>query len=494
MPSNLPLLRSKPILRAHAEKHNPGTILFNHRVVDFKDEGDAVLVHVETVDGRQLMYRAQYVFGADGGKTVGAALGIQMEGPKQLRKMVSVHFKADLSQYWDDRTRIAHFANPESGSGRRSGSMLPLGPSWGRHSEEWQMHFSTDVGAPEFSIEDAKPRVRVLLKLPDLEWEVVTVSSWVMERVLADSYRKGRIFIGGDSAHRHPPTTGLGINTAVQDAHNIAWKLALVLKGKASPSLLGTYESERRPIGKQITDWAFFTWKNHGVIAAAIGLQEAQLECNRIHFEALLDETSEIGKASRATLQNVINSQVIEFGAHEMDLGLFYPHGCVIADGTSPPPPDPIHEKYTPTTTPGHCLPHVWLEREAKAFSTHDLIGQNGDFLLITDRDGQPWVGAATQAAKERNIGIRIAQITGPFKGVGENEYLDPEGRWELLEGFNKGGAILVRPDNIIGWRALGPGNSSAVSPAFDKILGTSEVSVDGHGVDKFWNKWNNPR
>jgi 2,4-dichlorophenol 6-monooxygenase len=486
MPSNLPLLRSEPILRAHAEKHNPGKILFNHKVVDFKDEGDAVLVHVETVDGRQLVYRAQYVFGADGGKTVGAALGIEMEGLKQVLQMVSVHFKADLSQYWDDRTCIAHFANPGSGSGIRSGSMLQLGPSWGRHSEEWQVHFRSNVGAPEFSIEVAKSRVRDLLKLPDLELEVVTVSSWVMEAVLADSYRKGRIFIGGDSAHRHPPTTGLGLNNAVQDAHNIAWKLALVLKGKASPSLLGTYESERRPIGKQITDWAFFTFRNHGVIAAAIGLQEGQHERNRIHFEALLDETSEIGKASRATLQNVINSQVIEFGAHEMDLGLFYPHGCVVADGTSHPPPHPTHQKYTPTTTPGHRLPHVWLEREGKAFSTHDLIGQNGDFLLITDRNGQSWVGAARQAGKERNIGIRIAQITGPCKGVKENEYLDSEGRWELLKGFSKGGAIFVRPDNIVGWRALGPGNASAISAAFDKILGTSEVSVMGHGLDKF--------
>jgi 2,4-dichlorophenol 6-monooxygenase len=452
------------------------------------------LVHVESREGKILTYRAQYVFGADGGKLVGPALGIQMEGPKQLRKMSSVHFKCDMSQYWDDRTCIAHFANPESGSGRRSGSMLPHGPSWGRHSEEWQMHFSTDVGAAEFSREDAKPRVRALLKLPELELEVITVSNWVLETVLADSYRKGRVFIGGDATHRHPPTTGLGLNTAVQDAHNIAWKLSLVLKGKASPSILDTYEIERRPIGKQITDWAFFTWKNHGVIAAAIGLQEGQLERNLAHFTALLDENSEIGSASRATLQNIINSQVIEFGAHEMDLGLFYPDGCFTADGTSAPSMDPTHERYTPTTRPGHRLPHVWLEREGKTFSTHDVLGQNGDFLLITDRDGDSWVEAARQAAKARYCGLGIAQITGPFKGVRKDEYLDPEGRWESVKGFKRGGAILVRPDSIIGWRASGPGNSHSISEAFDKILGRSKPFANGHGVDKFWNRWNNPK
>jgi 2,4-dichlorophenol 6-monooxygenase len=481
LPSNLPLLRSEPIFRAIAEQNNPGKILFSHSVIDFQDEGDSVIVHVESGDGRQLTYRAQYLFGADGGKTTVPKLGIEMEGPKKLRQMLSAHFKCDLSQYWDDRTCIAHFANPESGSGGRSGSMLPLGPSWGRHSEEWQMHFTTEVGAPEFSIEEAKPRVRALLKLPDLELEVIGVASWVMERVLANSYRKGRVFIGGDSAHRHPPTTGLGLNTAVQDAHNIAWKLALVLKGKASPSILDTYEIERRPVGKQITDWAFFTWKNHRVIAAAIGLQEGQLETNRLNFSALLDENSEIGRASRATLQNVVNSQVIEFGAHEMDLGLYYPEGCFSPDGTAAPPMDPTHQKYTPTTRPGHRLPHVWLERQGNTFSTHDLTGQNGDFLLITDRDGGAWVTAAKQAAETKGVGLRVAQITAPFRGVKEEEYLDPEGTWELVKGVNTGGAILVRPDNVVGWRSFGPGKPDEISAVFDKILGFSQAAVNGH-------------
>ena len=135
---------------------------------------------------------------------------------------------------------------------------------------------------------------------------------------------------------------------------------------------------------------------------------------------------------------------------------------------------------YTPTTRPGHRLPHIWLERQGKLFSTHDLVGQTGDFLLITDRDGGAWVESAKQAAKSKGVGLRIAQITGPFNGVREGEYVDPEGRWEFVKGFNSGGAILVRPDNIVGWRSFSPGKPKGISDAFDKILGFTQISVDG--------------
>src|SRR5258708_2718600 len=110
MPSNLPLLRSEPVFRAFAEERNPGKVLFSHTVTDFKDEGDYAIVHVESRDGKQSTYCAKYLVGADGGKTIGPKLGIEMDGPKQLRTVISTHFKADLSQYWDDRMCIAHFA------------------------------------------------------------------------------------------------------------------------------------------------------------------------------------------------------------------------------------------------------------------------------------------------------------------------------------------------------------------------------------------------
>lgn len=474
MPSNIPLLRSEPIFRTIAEERNPGKIFYSHKVTDFKDEGEHVIVYVENKDGKKSTYRAKYLVGADGGKTVGPKLGIEMEGPKQLRNVVSTHFKADLSQYWDDRTCIAHFANPEGGALFRSGSMLPLGPTWGRYSEEWQMHFSQGVNDPPLAREDAAQRIRALLKLPDLKLELLTISNWVQERVLASRYQQGRIFIGGDAAHRHPPTTGLGLNTAVQDAHNLAWKLAYVLKGKASTKILDTYEPERRAIGKRNCDWAYFTWKRHAVIGAAIGLQPGQIEANKLHFTNMFDENSEIGQATRASLQHVINGQVVEFGSHDMDLGFIYPKGAFVPDGTNPPPSDPTRQKYTPTTRPGHRLPHSWIERNGTIYSTTDLVGPEGDFVLITDRQGTAWIEAAKKAAKAKGVGLRVVQITEPYKGVEKGEYLDPDAHWAEIKGIGNGGGILVRPDNIIGWRSVGKAGSGPqeiLSNVFDTIL-----------------------
>lgn len=459
-------------MRQKAEEKNPGKVLFSHNITGFEDKGDHVLVQFEDDQGKKKMCRTQYLVGADGGKTIGPALGIEMQGVTNLRRVVSAHFKADLSQYWDDRTGIAHFANPEYGMGMRGGSLLPHGPTWGRHSEEWQMHISIEFGQPMLAKDEFVGRIRDLLKLPNLQVELLSSSEWVMERVLADRYQQGRVFVGGDAAHRHPPTTGLGLNTAVQDAHNLAWKLASVIHGTASPSLLDTYQSERLPIGKRNCDWAMFTARCHRFIGAAIGLEEGQPEANKAQVARILDE-SEIGKATRAQIQYIIDGQAIEFHAHEMDLGFSYTQGALVPDGSDPPPSDPRQQVYTPSTHPGCRLPHAWLEHKGKTLSTQDLLGPHGDFLLITDQDGTAWVEAAREAAKSKKIGLRVARIVQPLgRKAGEDEYCDVDQEWEKLKGFKSGGAILVRPDSIVAWRSRGPGDGVQILKAFEHILG----------------------
>ncbi|KAK5222253.1 hypothetical protein LTR72_006510 [Exophiala xenobiotica] len=481
LPTNLPLLRSEPILRDIAESRNPGKVLFQHTVTDFEEKGDSVIVHVTDKESTKHTYRATYLVGADGGKTIGPKIGVEMEGPRGLRKVVSTHFRADLSKYWDDRTGIAHFCNPSLGLGMRSGSMLPLGPTWGRYSEEWQMHFAIGADDPSFPREEAASRIRQLLKLPDLQLEILSLSNWILERVLATKYQQGRVFIGGDSAHRHPPTTGLGLNTAVQDAQNLAWKLAYVLQGKASSRLLETYEKERRPIGKINCDWALFTSQRHHVIGKAIGLEDGKSEVNEAHFLDMFDKDSEIGKATRAYLQYVVDGQKVEFAAHEMDLGFVYPEGPFVPDGSPTPRCDPLHQIYTPTTRPGHRLPHVWLNQHGKKVSTHDLVGIEGNFLLITDRDGMEWVQAAQKAARARSLRLNVAQIVEPLDKPSDEEYVDFEEHWAEVKSIGARGAILVRPDNIVAWRAPGPGSAQTIADAFDQILGNSaKVTVNG--------------
>lgn len=428
-----------------------------------------------------MSYRSNYLVGADGGKTVGPKIGVEMEGPGGLRKIVSTHFKADLSVYWDDRTGIAHFCNPVMGAGMRSGSILPLGPTWGRYSEEWQMHFAINPEDPVFPRDEAVNRIRQLLNLPKLEIEVLSLSNWVLERVLASKYRQGRVFIGGDSAHRHPPTTGLGLNTAVQDSHNLAWKLSLVLKGKAPSDILDSYEVERLPIGRINCDWAFFTSQRHHVIAKAIGIEDGQPETNKANFLRMFHDDSEIGKASRAYLQYVIDGQKVEFAAHEMDLGFVYQQGLLVPDGSPAPPRHAMHQVYTPTARPGHRIPHAWLDNQGKRVSTHDLVGPEGHFLLITGRNGTMWAAAARRAAKLRSIGLNVAQIVEPMDQPTNEEYVDLESQWTEVKGFDTDGAILVRPDNIVAWRSAGVGQAQDISDAFDQILGLkSYFTVNG--------------
>ena len=214
---NLPLYRMEPILRQHAEAKNAGRILFDHLVQDFQEDGDHVQVSVKDIHGNITKYRAQYLIGADGGRTVGPKLGIGRQGPTGLVDMVSVHFNADLSEYWDDRFFACHLINGNAETVFASGAIVPMGPNWGKFSQEWIFHFGFALDDEHrFQEKELIPQIRNLLKIPDLEIKPIATSHWIIERTLADTYRVGRVFIAGDAAHKRPPTTGLGLNTAIE--------------------------------------------------------------------------------------------------------------------------------------------------------------------------------------------------------------------------------------------------------------------------------------
>ena len=448
--ANLPLCRMEPILRQLAAERNPGRILFGHNVTNFVDDGTAVVVTVQDSEGKESMYRAQYLVGADGGRTVGHKIGVTMEGRTGITDMVSVHFSADLSEYWDDRFFACHFINGASGTVFESGAIVPMGPTWGRHSEEWVFHFGFDLeDEARFQEEKLIPRIRDLLKIPNLQMKIHKVSHWIIERVLADKYREGRIFIAGDAAHRRPPTTGLGLNTSIEDYLNLAWKLAMVLGRKANPDILNTYERERRPIGRRNCDWGLFTFENSAVINAAVGLIPGQKDANKLRFSALFEE-SDIGRSLRAQVCKMVDSQCIEFSAHDIELGFNYEDGFRVPDGSEPPLSDPLGQIYISSTRPGHRLPHAWLEKGDVILSTHDLVGAHGGFAVITDEKGQEWMSAAKKACLDFGIDIATAQIGGAY-------LRDYDDQWEKVKGIKFGGAILVRPDNFVAWRSLGP-------------------------------------
>ncbi|HET6736268.1 FAD-dependent monooxygenase [Mycobacterium sp.] len=451
--TNYPQLRLEPIMRRHAEERGAGKVLFNHELAEMSQTDDAVnATIVDRATGKSFTVTADYLVGADGGKTIGQMIGATMVGATDLLDIVSAHISADFSEWWDDDVLIAHFLNPEAGSYPSGGNMVPMGPTWGKHSEEWAFHFAF-LPTDDSDLDEAAilSKIRELLAVGDVPIDIIRISHWSIQGTVADKYSDGRVFLVGDSVHRHPPTTGLGLNTCLQDAHNLAWKLAAVLKGQADPSLLDTYGVERQPVGMRIVDWALFTMQNHFVVDAGMGMLPIPVPpaMHRAVFEVFFSDTP-MGAARRARFEEVVKSQRTEFQAHDLELGYSYPTGALVPDGSSPPPTDPMGSIYYPTTRPGHRLPHAWVESDRARISTHDLTSNDGRFVLITGPEGQSWAAAAANAAEKFGIEIAVAAI-------GE-DYRDIDGQWTKVREIADDGAILVRPDNYVAWRSMSSG------------------------------------
>ncbi|MFZ3597773.1 FAD-dependent monooxygenase [Streptomyces sp. BH104] len=455
LPAKLPQMWLEPILRRHAQERNPGRILFHHEVVEFSDEGDHVRVTMRDLGtGEETVVKAQYLIGADAGRMVGPAVGIRMEGPPGLVNTTTAYFSADLSQWWEEGTLITHYLSPDDPD--LSSNLIEMGPSWGRACEQWGLHFAP--GPPgRWDAETVVPRIRELLGLPDLEVTVHKVTDWVVHAHLADRYRVGRVLIAGDAAHKQPPAVGLGLNTGIQDAHNLAWKLGAVVSGLAPDTLLDTYEAERRPVGRENVDWATSAAEHHQALMDAIGVgHNVPAARRRRRMETLLG-TSPLGDTARARALEMFHTHRGGCQALDMEVGFAYEAGAVVGDGTPGPERVPMRNEHRPTTRPGHRLPHAWISKDGERLSTQDLTGRTG-FTLLTGPDGAPWCEAAERVAEKFSVPLRTVAI-GPGA-----EYGDDEGAWETARQITDAGALLVRPDQHVAWRSTGaaPGDDAA--------------------------------
>jgi 2,4-dichlorophenol 6-monooxygenase len=477
---NLPQLMLEPLLRRHAERRNPGRVRFNHDLVDFAQDAEGVTARVRDRDADEIYeVRSRYLVGADGGRTVGPALGIEMEGPEPFVNMISIHFRADLSSYLqEDSSIIRMIGRPTLDGGWVRGGCIAMGPTrWDRTSEEWRVSVTLPIGAshPEdYDDERAIADVRRQLDIPDLEMEILVKSFWLLESVIATSYGEGRCFLVGDAAHRHAPMGGLGLNTGIQDVHNLTWKLAAVLKGEAGPGLLESYEAERLPVGARNVEWATFNFYNHLSAGAGFAIvPNAPEDHNREALERLFADTAD-GASRRARLGEYYHTARREFEQLNIELGFDYAtSGAVVGDGSAPPPHDPNERIYVQTTRPGHRLPHAWLERGEDRLPTHSLL-RPGSFLLLAGPAGSAWVEAAEGAD---------AQIDAFTVGREGAALRDPDGAWESLREIEDDGAILVRPDGHVAFRAQsGSGDpEGALRDALDTVLGSRELIKGGN-------------
>jgi len=470
--TNLPQIRLEPILKSHAESlAGVDRIRFNHDLVSLTQTSDGVEARILNKDtGEHYTVSARYLLGCDGGRTVGKLSGVTMEGTRNVMRMVSVHMTADLSKWArDPEVLIRWMVNPDFGGAFASGVLVPMGPDhWGPESEEWVFHMQFAVDdADALNPDKVLARMRATLGIADFEPQVHNISQWIMEALVAEKFRVGRVFLVGDAAHRHPPTGGLGLNSAVQDAHNLAWKIAAALAGAADDSLLDSYERERKPVDAYNAARAMANALNHFTIDQAIGLSpKASAEENWAALRPIWTDMP--GSAEkRHALNAAVGSQTMEFRHHHVEFGYTYPDGAIVGDGTPEPEPlDPIR-LYEPSTRPGHPLPHAFVERAGKRVSIGELVS-TGKFLLIAGEDGQAWCEAAAQLATDRNISLDAIRV-----GVLTGDYIDIRCAWLKNRAISSQGAILVRPDHYIAWRSP----DGAADPygelqhAFDQLL-----------------------
>jgi 2,4-dichlorophenol 6-monooxygenase len=470
--TNLPQHRLEPLLRRHAQERAPGSVRFNHVMEDFTQDENHVTARVtDRSTGETGTVRARYLLAADGGRGIGRSLGVPMDGDAGGFTIISVHFSADLSRWWSgDSALMTNFVSPDGGL-ISAYAMVAAGPNWGLACEEWALHFNLPPGATvDLGPDAVAARVRELLKLPDLSLRIHHVSEYLPEAVVARAFRVGRVFLAGDAAHRQPPATGLGLNSAIQDAHNIAWKLAAVLDGKADDALLDSYEAERLPTARRNVDWAMSCFLNHGVLHASLGAMPGMPpEARAASFRELLSDTP-MGQTRRARAREVFATQRSEYQAHDIEIGFAYPAGAIVPDGSAAPPRDPMGVTYHPVARPGHRLPHAWLTWDGERVGTHDLVGSRGGFALLTGPMADDWAIAAKRAAEVH--GVPLAVVT-----------IDPsDGGWAAVSGIGDGGAVLVRPDNHVAWRSPQASDRAAdeLDAVFRRILGKEPTMSHG--------------
>jgi 2-polyprenyl-6-methoxyphenol hydroxylase-like FAD-dependent oxidoreductase len=408
----------EPILRARAAELG-AQLRYRTECLSLEQDPEGVTALVRDLEtGAERAIRARYVVAADGNRSpTRDRLTIGMHGHGLLSSSITIYFRAgaDLTPLLADRNQgVIYVTNPVlrgffrlDRSGNRGFLVVNLIGDTAR-PEIVAAYPEAPWARVADSITEARALelLRAAIGVPEIPVVIEDIASWRATADVADRYQDGRVFLAGDAAHVVPPNGGFGGNTGVHDAHNLAWKLALVLAGRAGPELLATYDAERRPLGELTIEQAYSRYVMR--VAPYLGSDDVQ---------PLVDDLSmEIGHRCQSS------AVVLEAGEH------------------------PLHEHPRESMgRPGSRAPHVALHRDRAEVSTLDLFGRH--FVMATGPDGETWCSAALAASDRLGLPLDLHLVGGP-------ELADPERRFPAAYGISRSGAVIVRPDGIVAWRA----------------------------------------
>ncbi|KAI2470392.1 FAD binding domain-containing protein [Annulohypoxylon bovei var. microspora] len=430
--SMLPQIRLEPILKRRALSLNPASVRYHTKVLSVREEDGSVTVLVRNKDGGEEEVRAQYVLGADGGRGFAQDIGIELEGKRDIVEMMTVHFKAELeARHPDKKVFISWLINPRMRGSLGTGFCYHVGPYYPEREarSEWVLVFPRLPEGPEtFGREDMIKRVRKSLGIPDLEIDILSTSSWTVNAMVAQQYRSrgGNIFLVGDAAHRFPPWGALGMSTGIQDTYNLIWKL---------------------PIARRAAEICLSNMLNHSdIMDTAVGISpDASVEHNLEAVRAFSDPNHPQYKAKRDAVQDASVDLDLQFNAPGIEIGWFYPSADINREGDKTRHDGQMLEdgkfditNYHPSTIPGHNLPHAWLKRGNEEMSTRHLIRLNSFVLLANSSKWSP-------------LQSELVDVEVIDDGDG---WTDRDGVWGSLCSVESTGAVLVRPDGIVAWRA----------------------------------------
>jgi 2-polyprenyl-6-methoxyphenol hydroxylase-like FAD-dependent oxidoreductase len=404
----------EPTLKECAEQHG-ASIRFATECLAFEQDATGITASIRHRDtGETHTVRAQYLIAADGAHSrIRSALGVGMRGHGTFSRSVTIYFRANLRALLDGKLWAVVYANH------------PQLRGFFRFEKPFESAFLVvntlgDPQRPDVDVsagltpERALELVRTAIGLPDLPITIENVMHWQATADSAEQLQVDRVFIAGDAAHVMPPTGGWGGNTGIQDAHNLAWKLALVLKGLAGPGLLATYDAERRPIGELTVEQAYTRY--------------------------VLRTDPSIPKDGMQPIVADLN----------VELGYVYRSAAIIAEA----PAESLHLNPRETRAlPGTRMPHYWLKRAGKELSTLDLIGRN--FTLLAAADGAAGCDSAARVARRLGIELDVHRI-------GHDGLQDEAGGFATAFGLEPSGCVLIRPDGFVAWRAGSGADASA--------------------------------